>query len=184
MRTETWVFCPRCGTRLVRQTVSGEERPACPACGFVAFADPKVTAGVLVEAHGRVLLGRRGVNPGKGAWYIPSGFVEYGEPPDAAARREVEEETGVRVHITHLLGVWFFDETLGGKAGIAIFYYGIPQDDAPAVPADDVVEVGWFAPEALPAPIAFPIHANLLQMWAQARLTGQPFPPPAGAISQ
>lgn len=184
MQTEQWKFCPRCGASLRRQMVAGEERPVCPACGFVAFADPKVTAGVLVEADGRVLLGRRGVNPGKGAWYIPSGFVEYGEPPDVAAQREVAEETGLAVRITHLLGVWFFDEALGGKAGIAIFYYGVPVGAGKAAPADDVVEVGWFSPERIPSPIAFPIHAEILQMWAQARLTGQPFPPPAGATTQ
>ena len=184
MDTNRWRFCPRCGVQLQRQLVMGEERPVCPSCGFVAFADPKVTAGVLVEAKGRVLLGRRGVNPGKGAWYIPSGFVEYGEPPEVAAQREVLEETGVQVRITHLLGVWFFDGTPGGKAGIAIFYYGVPEGDGVATPADDVVEVAWCAPDGLPSPIAFPIHTEILQAWAQARLTGQSFPPPAGVRGQ
>ncbi len=165
---QEWRYCPHCGARLELRQVDGKQRPACTACQFVHFADPKVTVGVLVEDDkGRILLGRRGVNPRRGSWYIPSGFVDYGEHPEEAAVRELQEETGLHVRVRELVGVWYFDERIGGKAGIAIFYRGDVVGGRLQA-GDDVVEVGWFAPDELPSPIAFPVHEEVITRWAEA----------------
>ncbi len=168
MNVAEWRYCPRCAAPLERRLVDGKPRPACPRCGFVYFADPKVTVGVLVEDEkGRILLGRRGVDPRKGFWYIPSGFVDYGEHPESAAVRELKEETGLDVTLTGLIGLWFFDECIGGKAGIAIFYRGRAVGGRLQA-GDDVVEVGWFAPHELPDEVAFPVHEEVLAQWVRS----------------
>ena len=61
--------------------------------------------GVVLDACGRLLLVRRGHDPHAGRWSLPSGRCESGEDPRTAAEREVEEETGLRVRATRLLGV-------------------------------------------------------------------------------
>lgn len=161
-----WRFCPRCGHRFEVAEVEGSARLKCPACEFIYFADPKVAAGVLVERDGQVLLGRRRWNPGKGKWYLPSGFVDYGESVVLAAQREVYEETGLTVEATGLLGVWDFDLAVGEKKGILIFYRGRIVAGTPTA-ADDVIELGWFTPETLPE-MAFSTHREIISLWQRS----------------
>ena len=84
----------------------GALRPACPACDFVLYLDPKVVVAVAVGHAGRVLLGRRAINPGRGLWSFPGGYVDRGEAVEDAALRETREETGLAVRLTGLLGVY------------------------------------------------------------------------------
>ena len=56
----------------------GRERPVCPQCGWIHFADPKVAAAVLIEKDGRVLLVRRTNEPFRGLWTLPAGFINAG----------------------------------------------------------------------------------------------------------
>src|SRR5436190_10327540 len=79
-------YCPRCGgSRLSMKEKFGRERMTCATCGFIFFRDPKVGAGVFLEQEGRVLLIKRGVNPGMDLWCLPSGFIEHDESPEVAA---------------------------------------------------------------------------------------------------
>ncbi len=98
-------YCIQCGTELTRRFVSGQERPVCPACGWIYFPDPKVAAGVLVEEEGKVLLVRRAGEPQRGLWSFPAGFVDAYEDPARAAERECLEETGLVVEVTGLIDV-------------------------------------------------------------------------------
>ncbi|MBA3533375.1 MAG: NUDIX hydrolase [Ardenticatenales bacterium] len=156
-----WNFCPRCASPLALSEHDGRLRPSCVACGFVYFADPKVTVALLIEQGGQVLLGRRGINPQQGLWSLPGGFVDYGERVRDAAAREAWEETGLTVQVGDLLGVWDFDDTIGEKKGIALFFRA-EADEAEPVAGDDLVELGWFSRDALP-PIAFPLHESILR---------------------
>lgn len=168
MKATDWRFCPRCAAPLAHREAFGAVRPCCDACGFVHFADPKVTVALLIEREGRVLLGRRGIDPGRGLWCLPGGFVDYGERLHDAARREAQEETGLAVDVGALLGAWDWGAPGDEKQGIALVFQAVaPAGEA--IAGDDLEEVGWFAPGALP-PLAFPVHRALLRGWAAGQV--------------
>jgi ADP-ribose pyrophosphatase YjhB (NUDIX family) len=160
-----WRFCPRC-----RAELRGDERRVeCPECGFVAYANPKPTATALcLDAEGRVLLGRRAVEPFLGAWDLPGGFVEEGEHPRDALRRELREETGLEVEPLDFFGVWL--DWYGGESTaqstLNLVWTARPVGGRP-VPADDVAELRWFALDELPLPeeCAFEMVADVLSAW-------------------
>ncbi|MGB0388852.1 MAG: NUDIX domain-containing protein [Ardenticatenaceae bacterium] len=163
MKLSEWRYCPRCGAPLVLRRKSGGIRPVCHACHFVHFADPKVTVAVLIEREGRVLLGKRAVNPRRGFWCLPGGFVDYGELVREAAAREALEETNLKVTIGELLGVEDWDDEESGKKGIALFFCAeVEEHHAEPVAADDMLELDWFARDQLP-PMAFASHEMMIK---------------------
>lgn len=88
-------FCPRCSAKNPRL---GTAPFRCTDCGFVHFFGPvAAVGGLLVNAQGQLLLVRRARDPGKGKWGLPGGFVDQGESIEAALRREIDEETNLRV---------------------------------------------------------------------------------------
>lgn len=138
----------------------GDIRPACPVCGWVYFADPKVAAAALVEQDGRVLLVRRVAEPFAGMWTLPAGFVDAGEDPAAAAARECLEETGLQVRVTGLLDVLYGQEHPRG-AHIFILYRAELLSGSLAA-ADDVDAAGFFSYDDLP-PLAFQTTKKILR---------------------
>jgi ADP-ribose pyrophosphatase YjhB (NUDIX family) len=97
-------FCPRCGEPA---DVTFPRRIGCTHCGYAAYFNPKpVAAAIPVDEHGRVILLRRGFDPGKGLWTFPGGFVDLGESVEAAALRETDEELGLTVELGSLIGVY------------------------------------------------------------------------------
>src|SRR3990170_988666 len=74
-------FCPLCGSDLVRVPLAPDqkEEAVCSTCGFVFYLNPKVVAGTIPAEDGRILLVRRNINPSKGKWTFPGGFVAWGE---------------------------------------------------------------------------------------------------------
>jgi len=160
MRPESIHFCPRCGTPVQAEFHYGQERPVCPACGWMYFADPKVAAAVLVEREGRILLVQRANDPYRGLWTLPAGFVNAGEDPAAAAARECFEETGLRVRITALLDIVAGREHARGS-DFVIFYSGEAQAGV-ARADDDAMGVGWFGRDNLPE-LAFKSTSHILK---------------------
>jgi A/G-specific adenine glycosylase len=108
----------------------------------------------VLDAAGRVLLGRRGIEPFLGLWDTPGGFVELGESLEECVRRELREEAGVEVEVGRLVASVPDTYGPGGDATINAFFEcrllsGEPQPD------DDVAELRWFTPDALPSPEEF-----------------------------
>jgi len=119
-----------------------------------------------LDDEGRVLLGRRGIEPFLGLWDTPGGFVEVGESLEECVRRELREEAGVEVEVGRLIAS--VPDTYGptGDATLNAFFEcrllsGDPQPD------DDVAELRWFAPDALPAAeeLAFACVRAALATW-------------------
>ena len=152
-------YCPQCGTQAEARTFEGKVRPTCPRCGFVVFADPKVAACVLVTRDGRLLLVRRAIEPARGLWSFPGGYVDYGEDPAHAAARECLEETGLAVRNIRLLDVAF------NGTVIVISYTATVTSDAEPLPGDDADAAAWFEPTDLP-PLAFWTMERALDIWS------------------
>jgi len=82
--------------RLKIREEEGRKRLVCPACGWVNYENPIPSSAALVRNEkGEILLVKRGVEPGRGKWALPSGFIEIEETPEEACLRELKEETGL-----------------------------------------------------------------------------------------
>lgn len=156
-------FCPRCGQPLRQQEAFGRLRPVCAACGFVHFRDPKVAAAVLLSGQGRVLLVQRAVDPQRGYWALPAGFVEVDELPHEAAAREALEETGLHVRVGDLLSIRRM--TNPDKPGLLFTYQGQAiGGDLQA--SDDVSQARWFNAAEIPwDDLAFETTHESLREW-------------------
>ena len=159
-------YCVLCGAPLVLRTIEGRELEACPNDDFVLWRDPKVAAAIVVEAEGGVVLGRRAIEPGYGLWCLPGGFVNDDESPAEAVVRECREEIGAAVEVESVLDVYHGPKTTAPSI-VVIAYRGRLAAGQKIAPGEEMLEVGVFRLDALPA-IAFPSHREALARYAVA----------------
>lgn len=163
-------FCPLCATPLEPALRFDQIRPACPRCGFIHFQDPKVAVIARVIHEGRVLLVRRAVDPGRGLWSLPGGYMDAGEMPDEALRRELDEEVGLAVEVGQALDIFPLVDMEGDRVGVVLAFEARAAGSPVLQEAgDDVSEAGWFAPEQVPDPLAFESTQRLLAEWRGRR---------------
>lgn len=158
-------FCPRCGRGGLEWRVprrDDKERQVCLGCGYVHYVGPALAAGAIVRHEGRICLVRRAHDPGFGRWTFPGGFVDPDEEASAAARREVEEETGCLVRLGDLVGVYNSTGPAGKRVVIVVYAATLLRDGTPR--SAEVGEMRWFAPEELPwGEFAFPSTEEALR---------------------
>ena len=94
-------FCSQCGGTIELRVPEGEdrERHVCTACSVVHYQNPKMVVGCMIEHEGKLLLCKRAIEPRRGLWTVPAGFLELGEGAAAGARRESYEEACVNVEV-------------------------------------------------------------------------------------
>ena len=161
-----WRFCPRCASTITHE----EGRIECESCGFVHYANavPAVSA-LVVDDERRVLLARRAYEPDSGLWDTPGGFLEAGEEPVAALRRELLEETGLTIEIGDFVGM-FTDRYGEGPTAAEVLNLVWEARIAGGEPcaADDVSELRWFARDAFPteSELAFRWLGPALRSWS------------------
>jgi 8-oxo-dGTP diphosphatase len=160
---QEFTYCPRCQTELIRKEAYDRVRPICPACSFIQFIDPKVSVAVLAEQDGRVLMVKRTMNPGRGSWCFPGGFMESGETPQEAAIRECKEETGLDILITKLIDVYYYEDFRG--SGVVIMYAGQATEGQPNTETTEASAIDFFSPDNLPEPIEFDSNLKALARW-------------------
>jgi ADP-ribose pyrophosphatase YjhB (NUDIX family) len=153
-------FCPRCGSTLVKALYFGRQRPACPTCGWIYFADPKVAVAALVEQKQSILLVRRINEPQRGLWTLPAGFVDAEEDPVRAAERECLEEAGLYVHVTGILDVLYGQEHPRGAHILIVYRAEILSGEIR--PGDDADQVSFFDRQSLP-PLAFTTTQRIIE---------------------
>ncbi|CAA9577785.1 MAG: hypothetical protein AVDCRST_MAG88-2989 [uncultured Thermomicrobiales bacterium] len=157
-------FCPRCATPLVASNVAGRERPHCPTCGYIHFRNPLPVAGCLVVDGDGVTLIRRGIEPRRGHWALPAGYVEDDETVEEAARRETREECGLEVEIVELLGAYSFRDQTARRGLLGLYYLARPVGGALA-PGADELDARRFPPSERPTELAFPSHERVVAAW-------------------
>jgi 8-oxo-dGTP diphosphatase len=158
-------FCLACGGRLVGVTEDGRRRRRCRRCGWTFYGNPVPAAVALIVVRGRLLLARRARPPYAGTWDLPGGFLEAGETPARALRRELREEIGVGARRATLVG--FATDTYGpgGFPVLAAVYHVTPTSERTRA-SDDVSEARWFALREVPLRgIAFPGLRRLLRRY-------------------
>jgi ADP-ribose pyrophosphatase YjhB (NUDIX family) len=102
-------YCSHCGSaNLTLRTPSDDNRPRiiCSDCQTVHYQNPKIVVGCLAFWEGKILLCRRAIEPRRGLWNLPAGFMENTEATDVGAAREVLEESGAVVDILRLHSVY------------------------------------------------------------------------------
>ena len=161
-------FCSRCGSPLVFGAIPGEDRDRlrCQACGHIVYVNPRlvVTTFPITDA-GEIVLIRRGIEPGKGAWAQPGGFLEVDETVHEAAIRETHEETGLLIEPGEIIGLYTRLE-----ASVVTIAYEARIVGGTAAPTPEATEVVAFAPERIPwAGIAFKTTTIALRDWFERR---------------
>jgi ADP-ribose pyrophosphatase YjhB (NUDIX family) len=154
-------FCVECGAAMSTRLVHATPRRVCDGCGRVHYTDPKVAVGVAVFHDDRLLLVRRVMNPGRGRWSLPGGYLDVGEDPRTAAAREALEEAGVEVSVGAVLDVFANPLSDGGAVFVlfaASYVSGEPE------PGDDADAAAFFGGDEVP-PLAFASTEAVVRHW-------------------
>ena len=140
------------------------ERAICGDCGYIAYENPKVVVGSVVVSEGRVLLCRRAIEPRRGFWTLPAGYMELNETLEEGAAREALEEALAEIRIDGILGV--FSIARIGQVQV-IFRARFADTAAPSFAAgEESLEVALFAWADIPwNEIAFPSVHWALNAW-------------------
>jgi ADP-ribose pyrophosphatase YjhB (NUDIX family) len=172
---------PHGGGPIHRRIPEGDTLPrlVCDTCGFIRYDNPKVVVGVVgTLADGRVLLCRRAIEPQRGFWTIPAGYLELNETVEAGARREALEEAGTAVVLDGLLAVY----NVPRISQVQLIFRARCADDALAI-GPETLEAGFFDWSAIPwQGLAFPSVRWALghHRATEGRPLGVPFGNPDG----
>ena len=141
------------------------DRAACVACGFIAYINPRlVVTTIPVLDDGRVMLLRRAIEPGYGAWAQPGGFLEADETAIQGAVRETMEETGLEVEPLSIVGLYSRPQ-----AAIVVVAFEARIVGGQARVTPEALEVRPFEPDAIPwAQVAFDTSVWALSDWIRA----------------
>jgi ADP-ribose pyrophosphatase YjhB (NUDIX family) len=157
-----------CGGDIVERRIAGDGhvRHQCEACGYIHYLNPRVVAAVIVEYEGRVLLQQRAMEPRRGFWTFPGGFLEIGETPAEGAIREAKEEAGLDVTLGRLQGV--YTRTTAGI--VLVVYEGLAASPDARVADAESLAVAWYDADAIPwGELAFETTEQALRDWVEAR---------------
>jgi ADP-ribose pyrophosphatase YjhB (NUDIX family) len=162
-------FCTQCGGKHKIEYVKEEacRRRRCVKCRAITYTNPKVVAGCIpIMPDGRVVLLKRDIEPARGKWSYPAGYMEMEETVEAAAARETMEEIGVRVRIEEEVGVYSYSD-----AGVVtIVFVGRVLKGEKPICGEETAEVLILKPHKIHWPaLAFRSTAHALKDWLKRR---------------
>lgn len=156
------------------------ERRVCKHCSFIDYQNPKIVAGAVVTSGDQILLCRRAIEPRKGFWTLPAGFMELGESVEEAAAREAMEEACAKIEIDRILSVYSVPRI--GQVQV-MFLAHLTSDIAPGPESEEVALYDW---ADIPwAELAFPTVVWALTHYAEIRRRSDfaPFVNPPGTAA-
>ena len=175
----------------VRRIPDGDnrERLICADCGHIAYDNPKVVVGSVIVADNSVLMCRRAIQPRRGFWTLPAGYLEHGETLEEGAAREAREEALAEIELDGILGLFSISRI--GQVQV-IFRARFASPDAPRFAAgSESLEVALFPLQRIPRDaIAFPSVTWALDAWQRAGSgplgvpAGNPASDPRGTIQR
>ncbi len=164
-------YCSHCANELIFTTPVGDNRPrfVCPACHTIFYQNPRIVAGTLPVHNGQVLLCRRAIEPRRGFWTLPAGFMENGESTEQAALRETLEEAQATVELQSLFSMI----TVPHIDQVHIFFLAaLPEAEFGA--GEESLEVALFKEEDIPwQELAFPTVSQTLKRYFADRSVQQ-----------
>lgn len=163
-------YCSACGGAVRLRVPEGDnrERFVCDDCGMVHYVNPKIVTGTLPVANGAVLLCRRAIEPRKGRWTLPAGFLELGETAPAGAARETLEEANAEVAIDGLYTIF----NLPHISQIYLFFRARLLGSFAA--GDETLEARLFERGEVPwDELAFPVVTQTLRHYFHDRVEGR-----------
>jgi ADP-ribose pyrophosphatase YjhB (NUDIX family) len=164
-------FCNQCGAKLDFRTPPGDHLPrhVCDSCGTIHYQNPRLIVGCVPDYQGKILLCRRGIEPRRGFWTVPAGFMENGETLQQGAARETWEEALAKVEIGSLLTVV---HVLQAQQVHVFFRATLPEPEFGAGP--ESLESVLVDPKHIPwGEIAFPSTDYTLKRYLEDRETGR-----------
>lgn len=154
-------YCPYCSKPLTVRKNDGKDRLYCRAENRFLYENPLPAATCLVfDDKNHILLVLRNREPGIDKWALPGGFIETGESPAEAAKRELEEETGIQASGPELVDV-IFQKSLYYKTSILIIGYRFSSYEGETVAGDDAADARFFSVDEMP-PLAFKSHETMI----------------------
>lgn len=140
-------FCLKCGSPLSMIDYEGRLREVCPCCGWVNYAQLKVSAGVQLEENGKLFLVQRANEPWLGCWQMPAGYVEVDEDPAQAAERETREESGIIVSVGSLVDYYLYTDDPRGNGVVLIF--DARKIGGKLTTSAETLQAGFYSPEEI-----------------------------------
>ncbi len=146
-------YCPSCGTKYSEAAHVEDFGWHCESCDYTYFESLRTTATALIMQDNMVLLVKRGIDPEKGTWDLPGGFVRPDEHPEQAVVRELAEELGVVARVRQLYLVNSPGEYLykGHIQFTCDHLYLCEIVSGDPMPADDVAEFHWHSRTEIPS---------------------------------
>lgn len=159
----SWNFCGTCGDALTVSSDGERMRPYCRQCNRHYYLNPVPACCIFVrDSDGRLLFGKRAVEPCLGAWALPGGFMELNESGEQCALREMLEETGLSARRARLLGASATQSKLNG--GILVLGYLIEEWEGELSPDSDVSDLCFFHRVERPE-VPFEAHRELIALY-------------------
>lgn len=141
------------------------QRAVCDTCGWVAYDNPKVVVGSVVAHNGQVMLCRRAIEPRRGFWTLPAGYLEHGETLAEGAQREAFEEAGAVIRLDGTLALY----SISRIGQVQVIFRGTFADGPRFAPGVESLDVKLFDWEDIPwNELAFPSVHWSLHAWRQA----------------
>jgi ADP-ribose pyrophosphatase YjhB (NUDIX family) len=164
-------YCSNCGEKVIKRIPEADDRPrdVCDSCNTIHYSNPRIIVGIVPTHNEKVLLCKRAIEPRKGFWTLPAGFMENGETLLDGAIRETWEEAKATVGDAELYRIFDLPHI-----NQVYMMYRAELVDKTFGPGQESLEVELFAEQEVPwDQIAFPIVTESLKDYFNDRIVGR-----------